>query len=265
MNSKILQTSFIAFFLLINTSFALAGPSVPKPDKQFYQLIVYHIGNKTQEQRLDKYLAEAYLPAAHRLGITTIGVFKTANIDRVADKRIYVLLPYSSLHEYHEVANGLNADQELIVKGSDYVNAAHNNAPYIRKESILMEAFSGMPTLKVPDFTSPKSKRIYELRSYESATEKLYLNKVQMFNEGEIDIFNKIGSQAVFYGQVLMGSAIPNLMYMTTYSDKTSRDEHWDAFRSHPEWKRMSAFPEYQHNTSRSDIILLTPTEYSDL
>ena len=32
-------------------------------------------------------------------------------------------------------------------------------------------------------------------------------------------IFESIGSNAVFYGQVLLGSQKPRLMYMTTYAD----------------------------------------------
>ena len=62
-----------------------------------------------------------------------------------------------------------------------------------------------------------------------------------MFNEGgEIGIFEKIGANAVFYAQVLLGSQKPRLMYMTTYSDMKSHDEHWAAFRNHPEWKTLS-------------------------
>ena len=36
------------------------------------------------------------------------------------------------------------------------------------------------------------------------------------------------------------GNQMPNLMYMTTYADMKSHDEHWKAFRNHPEWKRFS-------------------------
>lgn len=265
MKSTISKGCFIVFFVCANMLLSTMPSFANAPSKQFYQLVIYHIENKTQEERIDNYLADAYLPAVHRSGIKTVGVFKTANIDTASDKRVYVFIPYQSLKQFHETTQLLDNDAELAVKGKDYLNASYDDAPYSRKESILLEAFSGMPMLKKPSFTSPKSERIYELRSYESATEKLYLNKVQMFNEDEMEIFERIGSQPVFYGKVLAGSHMPNLMYMTSYSTKSSRDEHWKTFGDDPKWKRISALPQYQHNTSKAVIQFLTPTEYSDL
>jgi len=253
--------------ILFTTTLSFARPGAKKaPSKQFYELVVYHVKDKSQEERVDKYLSEAFLPAVHRYGIKMTGVFKTLNIDTAADKKIYVLLTYHSLTEFHQISKQLSTDKALAAQGKDYTEATFDNAPYIRKESILMEAFSGMPILRKPQFSNAKSERIYELRSYESATEKLYQNKVKMFNDGnEVAIFDRIGSQAVFYGEVLAGSHMPNLMYMTTYSDKTSRDEHWKAFGNDPDWKKISAMPEYQHNVSKSNVELLVPAEYSDL
>ena len=235
------------------------------PARQFYHLLIYHVKDNTQEKSTDKFLAEAWLPALHRAGLKQVGVFKTLNIDTAADKKIYVLTAYQSLAQFHKISKLLGADQELNVKGAAYADAKYDAPPFIRKEVILMEAFAGMPIWKAPVFTTPRSERIYELRSYESATEKLYQNKVHMFNEGnEMKIFERIGAQPVFYGEVLAGSRMPNLMYMTTYSDKKSRDEHWKIFGNDPEWKRLSALPEYQHNMQKAEVIFLTPTEYSD-
>jgi hypothetical protein len=58
---------------------------------------------------------------------------------------------------------------------------------------------------------------------------------------------------------------MPNLMYMTSFDNKASRDEHWKNFGADPEWKRLSALPEYQHTVSKSDILLLHPAAYSEL
>ena len=39
-----------------------------------------------------------------------------------------------------------------------------------------------------------------------------------MFNAGgEIDIFTKLNFNAVFYGDVIVGSHMPNLMYLTCF------------------------------------------------
>ncbi len=86
-----------------------------------------------------------------------------------------------------------------------------------------------------------------------------------MFNEGgEIAIFEKIGANAVFYGQVLFGSLKPRLMYMTTYSDMKSQKEHWAAFSAHPDWKTLRAKEEYANTVIRPNAYLLHPTDYSD-
>ena len=127
-----------------------------------------------------------------------------------------------------------------------------------------MEAFSGMPALIKPKLNGPRNEQVYELRSYESASEALYLNKVAMFNDGEIDIFKNIGSQPVFFGEVLAGSRMPNLMYITAYENIESRNEKWTVFGKNLKWKEMSGDPQYQNNMNKADVYYLTPTDYSD-
>ena len=87
-----------------------------------------------------------------------------------------------------------------------------------------------------------------------------------MFNEGgEVALFARLHFNALFYGEVIAGSAMPNLMYMTSFENKSDRDEHWKAFGNDPEWKKLSARKEYQNNVSKITIEFLRPTEYSDL
>lgn len=260
-----LRSLFLCSIALLLMTFAASAATQKKaPPREFYQLLVYHIKDKAQETRLDKFLSEAYLPALHRAGIKSVGVFKTLNIDTASDKKVYVFMPFKSLAAFHKTTKLLETDREIASKGADYLNAAYNDAPYIRIESILMEAFSEAPLMKVPRFSTPKSERIYELRSYESATEKLYRNKVSMFDKEEVEIFDRIGSQPVFYGEVIAGSRMPNLMYLTTYSNMESRTAQWKKFSDDPKWKRVSALPEYQHNVSKNDTRFLVPADYSD-
>ena len=87
-----------------------------------------------------------------------------------------------------------------------------------------------------------------------------------MFNEGgEIALFRRLGFNAVFYGEVIAGSSMPNLMYMTTFKDRADRDAHWKAFSADPEWKKLSAMQEYKNNVSRNTQYFLRPVEYSDI
>lgn len=133
-------------------------------------------------------------------------------------------------------------------------------------ENIVLRAFELAPQMQKPQLKSPNKERVYELRSYEGATEKLYASKVKMFNAGdEIGIFKNLNFNAVFYAEVLAGSRMPNLMYMTTFESMPERETHWKAFGESPAFKKLLAAPEYQHNVSKADIIFLRPTDYSDI
>ena len=231
--------------------------------QQYYELKVYHIKTQAQQDMLDKYLKDAYLPALHRKGLGNVGVFKTLEQD--TDKRVYVLIAFKNLDQAEKTDPALMNDQQYLDAGKDYLDAAYNEQPYTRMETIVLKAFPKWPVSTVPQLTGNKADRIYELRSYESPTEKLNINKVKMFNDGgETVLFNRLKFNAVFYAEVLAGSHMPNLMYMTTFENKADRDKHWETFGNDPEWKILVAKPEYQHNVSKADIIFLHPAEYSD-
>ncbi|MBC9934735.1 NIPSNAP family protein [Chitinophaga qingshengii] len=253
------------FSTLLLTVLLLGCLPLVAKERQFYQIKIYHLKTAAQEARVDSFLQTAYLPALHRAGIPTVGVFKPVTTD-TADIRIYVLLPFRNMEQFLQLDAKLSADKTFGEAGRSYLDAAWNDIPYTRQESILLQAFTGMPVLAKPTLTGPKSERIYELRSYESPTEKYHVNKVHMFNVGnEINIFQRLGFNAVFYGSVLSGSRMPNLMYMTTFNNKADRDAHWKTFSSDPSWKQLSVMPFYAHNVSKSEIMFLHPTDYSDI
>jgi hypothetical protein len=228
----------------------------------FFQIKIYHLKTEQQVQQLEQFLENAYVPALHRSGIKQVGVFKPLDID-TADRKVYVLIPFNSLTQLANLDNTLFKDDNF---GKSYADAAWNNPAFSRMETILLQAFSGMPRMDVPQLQSPKQERVYELRSYESPSERYHINKVKMFNTGdEVGIFKRLGFNAVFYGSVLSGSRMPNLMYMTTFNNKADREAHWKSFTNDPQWKALSAKEEYAHNVSKADIIFLQPTNYSDI
>lgn len=250
---KLLFTA--AFVSVFHISFA-AKPAY------YYQIKIYHIKDAAQEKTVDQYLENAYLPALHRQGISGVGVFKPIQKDS-AEQLIYVFIPFKKIDHYLKLDQALEKDQIYLNAGKDYLNAAFNHAPFLRIESILLKAFEGMPFPAVPKLSSPKAERVYELRSYEASTERLSLNKIAMFNESEISIFKKLNFNAVFYGQVISGSKMPNLMYLTTFNNKADRDDHWTAFG--PEYKKIGGLPQYQNNVSKNVTTFIYPTAYSDI
>jgi hypothetical protein len=252
----------LPLFLFAIVLFASAGANAA--EKYYYQIKIYHLKTQAQEDRLDQYLQNAYLPALHKAGIKNIGVFKPVEGD-TSGRRIYVLIPFRTWEQLENTDTKLLADSKYLADGKDYIDAAFDNQPYTRLETIVLKAFPKMLEPAVPELASPKPERVYELRSYESPTEKYNINKVSMFNDGnEVALFKRLNFNAVFYAEVLAGSHMPNLMYMTTFNNRADRDKHWDAFSNDPEWKTLVAKPEYQHNVSKADIIFLHPTAYSD-
>ena len=234
--------------------------------REYFEIRVYHFTTIQQETAIDSYLRNALLPAMHGKGIRRVGVFKSLENDTVADKKIYILIPHKSIEKYVQLSERLVKETGLQNAGKDYLNASYDKAPFARFETILLSAFDDMTYLEVPNHATPKTERVYELRSYEGPTERLYRNKVDMFNKGgEVKLFKRLGFNAVFYGGVIAGSRMPNLMYMTTFENMASRELHWKNFRNDPEWKELSAKPQYQKNVSKSDIILLRPADYSDI
>ncbi len=225
---------------------------------------VYTLDTLEQSSQMDTYLKEAYIPAVHRAGIKDVGVFKTIEDRNEGPNIVVVLIPYKSLSQFEELPSLLDQDKEYLTAAKGFIEAPHNDAPYMRLESTLMKAFKAYPNYHVPDYSTPKADRVYELRSYQSATEKLHQRKVEMFDSGESDLFTELGFQPMFFAAVISGSVMPNLVYMTCHANEEAQGKNWDAFKVHPTWQKMKKMEKYKHTVSHIDKWLLYPAEYSD-
>ena len=231
----------------------------------YYQITIYNFTTSEQQSLIDNYLQMAYLPSLHRLKIKDVGVFTPITNDTSINKKLYVVIPLPSFEAAATLAKKITSDASYGLNSKAYLNVAYTNPAYTRIENILLEKFAMAPFFILPKLTGDRTERIFELRSYESASEKIYQNKVYMFNEGkEIDIFKKLNFNAVFYATVIAGSRMPNLMYMTSFENIADRDEHWKKFSASDDWKKLSGLPMYQNNVSKADIILMKSTPYSD-
>jgi hypothetical protein len=253
------QLLFVALLSMVSVT------SLAQTAREYYELRTYSYKGDSAEQQLDNYFRSALVPALHKAGIKKVGVFRSSYHDTSSQRRFVVLIPYRSLSMLDQLDATLDKDKTYQTAGADYINAPHNKAPYSRIEKVVLKAFSGMPSAKSPKLTGDHKERVYELRSYEGATEKLYRTKVKMFNTGdEIGLFNRLGFNAVFYAEVLAGKAMPNLMYMTSFDNMESRNQHWKAFGDDPQWIKLKSDKQYDNTVSRIDIWYLSPVEYSD-
>ena len=248
-------------------SAALAGGSAGEAQqnkeaaRDFYELRFYQLTNGSKVKIIHDYFREAAIPALNRMGIDPVGVFRV--LVGPISPSLYVLLPHRSLESVATLEDRLRSDAEYLKKGAEFLNAPVSDPAYVRYESSLMQAFSSHPRVTAP----PKGPRIFELRTYESSSKNYNLNKVEMFNSGEVDIFIRSGFHPVFFGEKLIGQRMPNLTYMLSIGSIEERDKAWQAFGADPQWKALTSSPKFSPGPNVVNITnyFLTPEPYSQI
>ncbi|MGZ3755551.1 MAG: NIPSNAP family protein [Mucilaginibacter sp.] len=233
-----------------------------KSAAEYYELRVYQLKDEAQQKLVEDFLKNAAIPVLSRLGIKHVGVF--TEMKPTGQTKLFVLIQYNSIDHFNAVTEQMANDAELLSKGAAYLNAPAKQPAYDRIESSLLKAFTHMPSLIAPE----KKTRIMELRQYQSASEEAGKRKIDMFNnQGEINIFKRLGFNPVFWGETIIGIQRPNLTYMLTFDDMAAKDAHWKAFGGDPEWKKIRSIPENADALLVSKITstLLIPTEYSQI
>jgi len=252
----------ITFSFLVLVNFAAAPKNLPR---DYYLIQVFHCSKTTQIENIDAYLKSTLLPYLHQNGISKVGVFAPIDNDTAVDKRLFVWIPLKSINEVEALDQKI---EKLNPMGQDaviHLENADSSLPYNRIEKILTKAFKFQPQYATKTSLTKSSSRIYEFRSYESATEDMHLRKVHMFNEGgEVTLFAKLNFNAIFYSKVIAGSRMPNLIYMTSFNNMDDRNEHWKAFSADPLWKKISVAPEYLKTVNRNETILMSARDYAD-
>lgn len=241
------------------------GSAAAEEGREYYEVRSYVLGEKGDEEAVDQYLRDALLPALERQGVGPVGVFTNSPADETGSRRIVVVIPFDNPNQMADVAQSVRSDEKYQSAAKDYLSRGPKDSPYERISSELLVAMDCMPQSNVPSGTLENEDRVYELRVYESANERLGDLKVEMFNAGEVPIFLDSGIQPIFIGQSLVGPQTPNLTYLTVYPSEEARGEAWQAFRVHPDWKVLSKNPRYRGTVSRIDKFVLEPKPYSQM
>src|SRR5262245_19613321 len=84
------------------------GGSAARGKPEFYELRTIQLRIGPQPKIVHDYLSEAYMPAANRLGVKTVGVFEL--MFGTGIPTIYVLTPHESLASFGTFADRLAAD-----------------------------------------------------------------------------------------------------------------------------------------------------------
>jgi hypothetical protein len=229
--------------------------------KQYYELRQYQLKSEDQSAELDAYLTKSLIPALRRHGSGPVGVFREIT---PSDSPVrFVLIPYDSAEQVAGSVQALAKDQTYQTAAADYL--ANKDAAFNRIQSELLLAFDCMPQLKVPQQTENNAARVFELRIYESPTERLGELKVEMFNAGEVPIFLDCGIMPVFMGQAIVGDLLPSLTYMTVYDSMEAKAEAWGKFPKHPDWLTLKDVPKYSGTVSKIHKWELVPVDGSQL
>ena len=223
-------------------------------DGQIQEWRVYDFKMGGSAARLDKLMTDILLPIYKEMGVE-VGCFKEINPNQPVS--YYYLFVYPSLDSYMKA-------NDILLKNSAFVeamkqDAAANRQMFFRYDSYLCRPFEAWKKI-----TPMTGKTIFEWRKYESANIEAGTRKVQMFNEGEIDLFVKQGINPFCFGQIIAGKEMPGLIYVTQFKDMADREASWAKFSSSSEWQTMRVDSKWANATiPNNQIVFLTPLPYS--
>ncbi|HET6219949.1 MAG TPA: NIPSNAP family containing protein, partial [Acidobacteriaceae bacterium] len=191
-------TSSLAAAAVALTPSDSRAQAVSSKAREYYELRKYQLQSGPQTKLLQTYVAEALIPALNRLGFTPIGAF---NLDLGPETpALYLLIPSTTLESLVTAELQLPKDEEFMKAAAPFWNAPATAPAFTRIESSLMIAFEGWPRLVVPPVTAQHGKRVFQLRTYESPSNQDHQRKVDMFHNGEFEVFQRAGFWQVFFG-----------------------------------------------------------------
>jgi hypothetical protein len=252
------RKSFIPLHFMLISTFIFSGCVSEKitdsQKKQIYEWRIYTLIG--EGDTLDAFFERTLIPAYNRCNIS-VGAFSLYQ-DAEKEQR-YLLFVYPDFQTYNEVRQIVWNDKDFLNAAGTFFEATAPNPVYSEYETYLCEAFDKIPEMRMPD----KNRTLFEYRCYHSPNEDANLRKIKMFNVEEIDLFDEVGINSVFYGEVFAGTRMPALIYLTWYKDEEAYNNAWSTFRVHPEWERMKNDPAYSYTATNNQAILLLPMEYS--
>jgi hypothetical protein len=254
----------------VTTPHALAGAAPARegpeaaPRPQVLELRRYRLRNGALAARFAAWAKGALVPALGRLGIAPVGAW---NVALGPDSpTVHLLLPHPDAGSVVTLAARLDGDDEYRRAAASFLALPPVDPPFLQCDSSLHAAVASVPAVTKPAGAAAGPDRLFELRTYHSATEAAGGRKIEMFETGgELALFPRVGLQVVFFGRDVAAGGLPSLTYMLVFADAAAREKGWAAFRDHPEWVKMRDDPRYADTVSRIDSVLLRPTDYSQL
>lgn len=233
-------------------------------DQQYIEVLKYTLPLGSNQGRVEKFYADAAIPALNKLGIENIGVFGV-KYGPNSWTSLYVMIPHDTMDSVMTYQDKLLDDSTYRKAGSDFLDSSKSNPAYMRTERGLLKAFKNMPKVESPK-KAMGDQRIMELRIYESHNYYNGQKKIEMFNDaGEIQLFRDTGLTPVFFGETIFGQLMPNLTYMLAFKDMADRDKNWKTFVNSPGWAAIKDLVQYKDNVSNITDFILRPAKCSQI
>ena len=249
--------------LLVTSLTGVPGSAEPNHPNTYLEHKTWYLHNtpENQSNRLSDYLQHGLAPALDRAGAKLAGAFSV--VIGPDSPYFLTLTQFSSLGVMQDVLAKLLTDTEHTARLQTL--SAGSGLPFVRVNSSLLRSFDVMPQVALQPAGEKSESRLFELRRYESQTFSTLARKIAMFNNGEAQIFQRLGMRPVFFGETLVGDRQPNLMYMLSYNSWAAREELWKAFVADPNWKKISSAPELKDSEVVANIsnVLLHPLPFS--
>jgi len=239
------------------------GALAQAPARQYIELRRYHLLPGAKQRAFSAFVGDVAIPAMNRAGVAKVGAFTIMYGENAPS--LLLVLTHQSLDSAVTLRERMASDMAYTSAGRAILEAPLSDPAFVRVDSSMLRAFESMPAVEPSAGVAAKAPRIYELRTYESHSDPAALNKLKMFNAGEIPIFRKTGLTPVFFGETVIGAKMPSLTYMLTFADMVARDAAWKAFSADPDWKTLSGDPQYKENVSAISDLILRPTAFSQI
>jgi hypothetical protein len=218
------------------------GGTAARP--QILELRRYRLRQGALAARFAAYAKDALVPALGRAGLAPVGAWNvTVGPDQPT---VHLLLSHPDAASVVSLADRLDADAEYRKAAATSLALPPSDPPYVSCDVSLHTAVLTMPAVEKPAGDAAGPSRIFELRTYRSATEAASRRKIEMFEAGgELALFRRLGLNVVFFSRDLVASGLPSLTYMVVFADGAAREKAWAAFGAHPDWLKMREDPRY--------------------
>jgi len=199
----------------------------------YFELMYIHMQSGSQPPRMTKWLETRLMPICQKHGFGPMGFF---NVEVGPElPTAVVIFNYPSLTEMEAQWGRLNADPDY----STAVGEVERDEPaFYRTEAMLLRSTPFCPPFSATPEGQPPNK-LYEMRIYESPTNRQLSFLHDRFAGGEIDIFHKSGINPILYADTVFGPNLPNMVYLIPFQSADHREKAWTTFRNDPDWIRI--------------------------